>query len=161
MDAALYTSQAAVVASVIDSDFDTVVTTSVRTIQLVMAEEVGITLASSAITGRVFPQAFCILRKSPNIPSVEVAWTHGHKSVDENRHAHAVTPACILRAASREERPHLVPNQYSEILSHLRGQRQLFPLPDRHLSQELTAAWRQIQSNLVNSNSRRTKNLFE
>lgn len=51
MDAALYTGQAAVVASVIDSDFDTVVTTSVRTIQLVMAEEVGITLASSAITG--------------------------------------------------------------------------------------------------------------
>ncbi|KAG0437229.1 hypothetical protein HPB47_017540 [Ixodes persulcatus] len=91
-DAALYTGQAAALVSLINSDFNTVVTASVRTIQPVVAEKVGIALAIVSFTkrdhvtirsdsqaaikqfceGRVSPRAFNILRKSPKIPNVEL-----------------------------------------------------------------------------------------
>ncbi|KAG0434878.1 hypothetical protein HPB47_018811 [Ixodes persulcatus] len=155
---ALYTGHAAAAMSGIDSDLDTVVTASVCTIQPVMAEEVGIAMAIVSPTktehgairqfreGRISPQAFCILRKSPKIPSVEVGWTRGYKFVDGNRQVHAVARACIFRVPSSEDKQHPVPNQYSEIVAYLRGRRHLFTPPDRSLSREQAAAWRQTQT---------------
>ncbi|KAM7309456.1 hypothetical protein ISCGN_013087 [Ixodes scapularis] len=39
--------------------------------------------------GKVSPQAFCILRRSPKIASAKLVWTPGYESVDGNRQAHA------------------------------------------------------------------------
>ncbi|KAM7314642.1 uncharacterized protein ISCGN_004426 [Ixodes scapularis] len=169
-DAAMYSDQPAAAVSVIDHDLKTVVTASIRTINPVEAEETAIALAIASgkeylnilsdsqtalrrfRAGRISPCALRILTdlKTP-LPETTLIWTPGHESVDGNRQAHAVARACTHRVPQTEDHNTIlkfipVPNQYSEILIHQRGERFRYPPPHRSLTREEAAIWRQLQS---------------
>ncbi|KAM7312533.1 uncharacterized protein ISCGN_009438 [Ixodes scapularis] len=165
-DAAMYSDQPAAAVSVIDHDLKTVVTASIRTINPVEAEETAIALAIASgkeylnilsdsqtalrrfRAGRISPCALRILTdlKTP-LPETTLIWTPGHESVDGNRQAHAVARACTHRVPQTEDHNTIlkfipVPNQYSEILIHQRGERFRHPPPHRSLTREEAVIWR-------------------
>lgn len=168
VDATTYRHRYGSVASVVDHQLREINCASIKTNNILEAEEAAIALAitqqsdephAHIITdsqeacrryssGRISTAAIHILKaRTITFTRCFITWTPGHEAVKGNQCADANARAYANREARTEGELDAVTRRYGAILEHQRALRRTYPPPHKDLSKQQSVAWRQLQTN--------------
>ena len=154
--------------SVVDHQLREVNSASIKSNNILEAEEVAIALAithqgkestAEIVTdsqeacrryssGRISTAAIRILKaRKITFSCCSITWTPGHETVTGNQRADANARGYANRGAHSDGEPDTVTRRYGAILEHQRALRRIYPPPHKDLSREQSVAWRQLQTN--------------